>query len=128
MFHGGPLGTAGRRRLARRVGIVASSAAAHLHRASGARSILAPRASRRLAFLLLVQSEGVSALRIRNRGKGTFQPWERAARGAARGEGAEKAEFAGLVLIFVLTFRRARRKCLIIRGVTLTGFEPVLLP
>lgn len=44
----------------------------------------------------------------------------RAARGAASVKGAERAEFAGLVL----TFRSARRKFLKISGVTLTGFEP----
>ena len=61
---------------------------------------------------------------IGNQREGTFQPRERAARGAASVEGAKKAELAGLVL----TFRRSSRKCLIIRGATLTGFEPVYPP
>ena len=99
-------------------------------RAAGTARPALARSARRMPLALCPSSFRCKVkgkrFKIGNRGKGNISAvgTGRARRG--EWEGAKKAEFAGLVVTSVVTFRHPRRKPLIIRVADGGGFEPPL--
>ena len=101
MFHAGQCARPGRRGVARRARIVGSSAAFDEQHARPL-----ARSSRRVRLALCPASFRCKVkgkrFKIGNRGKGTFQPWERAAPGASSGRVPKRRNSPDLWLLLLL--------------------------